>query len=263
MNDVVDASSLEIVRDICSALNKDGHNERFGFFLDATSQNLRGSFPGTPGSTPSFNGDGELVLLEHLLPLRKTGTGHRGLTKKQRMVLAVTLASSVLQLHSTCFSHDWSKRAVSFIRRRPEQPDHAIAVDRPLLVRMFSTPERSSHAAIPTLAAAESKLTLLSLGALFLELHSGETLEDRTAGDASKFLGIDDRTKTLLVCQQWLAEEQEYMSVAWRQAINFALKSYVDLDTDLGEAVFRKAVHDEIVLPLEEDARVFVGSSAA
>ena len=117
--------------------------------------------------------------------------------------------------------------------------------------------------ASPTLVATESKLTLLSLGALFLELHSREALEDRTADEASKFPGIDDGTKTLLVCQKWLAEEQDYISAAWRQAINFALKSYVDLDTDLGEAVFRKAIHNEILLPLEEDARVFVGPSAA
>lgn len=247
----IDAASLQVVRDICSALNQANAHRCVGLLFESENQRLRGSFPGT---WEGLSGDADLVKLEDLLHLGRRGKTYRGLDKPQRLTLAATVMSSILQLHSTCFSLDWSKRAISFMRSKQDQVD----LDRPLLMRVFRQADTSTGDFKST---QQSALALLSLGALMLELHSGETLEERMKLETNPFSCEDAPTVTLAICQKWLEEEWRNLSRAWKQAINFLLMSYVDFHTDLANEAFREKVHDAVLLPLEEDARDFIGSA--
>ena len=250
-----------MVSDLCSSLHRSDPSLRFDCYLDDTGRNLRDiNLTSQSLEQHDSGGDAQLVNLEELLPLRSRSVP-RGLTTKQRVLLAVILASSLLQLHSTAWlEQGWSKRGVSFLRNLRQPLSQSVDVKRPLLLHRFpkETPGGSRTRETNKGAMGESKIALLSLGVLLLELYLGEALESHFPDEASVFTGLDNSWKTLALAKDWLDEETENLSAARQSAISFCLENIVGIKTDLDEPTFRKTVHDELVAPLQE-AKDFFG----
>jgi hypothetical protein len=92
------------------------------------------------------------------------------LTRRQRYLIALTLASSHLQLHSTPWiSSQWSKKDILFLRDS-NNPDK-ILLDQPYISRNFA----------PTPAVSDNPIddqSLSNLDIMLLELCFGTALED-------------------------------------------------------------------------------------
>lgn len=98
---------------------------------------------------------------------------------------------------------------------------------------------------------------MLSLAALLLELHSGETIESRMTTTRANFGSADEDLDKFFACKAWLAEEWDNIPPPWVRAINASLIRYFDQTADIGESGFCQLVHDEIVDPLNEEAKNF------
>lgn len=99
----------------------------------------------------------------------------KGFARRDRLHLAVTLASSVLQLHCTPWlGNDWGTKSIQFIERpgvnHYRQPFVAWRSDQPL-----SSPSK----AVPSILTAIVKNeALFALGVALIELWYGQTLDD-------------------------------------------------------------------------------------
>ncbi|KAH8805200.1 hypothetical protein F5884DRAFT_442575 [Xylogone sp. PMI_703] len=91
------------------------------------------------------------------------------LTRRQRYLIALTLASSHLQLHSTPWiSSQWNKKDIFFLRDK-NNPDK-IHLDQPYISRSFTTN--------PSTSDNPNDHSLSNLGIMLLELCFGIALED-------------------------------------------------------------------------------------
>jgi len=91
------------------------------------------------------------------------------LTRRQRYLIALTLASSHLQLHSTPWiSSQWSKTDILFLRDSTN-PDK-ILLDQPYISRNFAPTQSTSD--------NPNDRSLSNLGIMLLELCFGTALED-------------------------------------------------------------------------------------
>ncbi|KIW78156.1 hypothetical protein Z517_07989 [Fonsecaea pedrosoi CBS 271.37] len=93
------------------------------------------------------------------------------------MLLALTLAISLLQLHDTPWLHEsWSKEGIQFMKTPGAKGEGVSALDvdftKPLISREFFSP---SHDSAKHLRPKEA---LLELGIMLLELWHEKTIED-------------------------------------------------------------------------------------
>jgi hypothetical protein len=108
-------SEYEVIKDICSTIHQTQQGgSGLGLCLDLRGQ-LRGAYP-VDGQNPVFSG--RIITLEELLMGLPLGNGPpRKLTDEDRYILAVTLASSFLQLHRTPWLRNkWSKKDIVFFQ---------------------------------------------------------------------------------------------------------------------------------------------------
>ena len=121
---------------------------------------------------------GETVALSELLN-QSTGIS---LTRRQRYCIALTIASSQLQLQSTPWlGRQWSKNDVVFLRdqKRP----NSILFDRPRLSRSFS---KADDDALDV--ARDGDRSITTLGIVLLELCFGTSLENHPVRQGYPFL---------------------------------------------------------------------------
>ena len=116
----------------------------------------------------------DTISLEKLLSKDSNIT----LTRRQRYLIALTLASSHLQLQSTPWiGSQWSKRDIYFIRNSTHP--HEIRLDQPYISRSFapvSAPRTPSTSTSPLDNSSDHSLS--NLGIMLLELCFGTALED-------------------------------------------------------------------------------------
>ena len=169
------------------------------------------------------------------------------LTRKFRLKLATTLASTALQLQTTPWlNSSWDSNDVLF--------HTGIATD-PYITKGFNSeanqPEDNVKPAGPNPVRNES---IFNLGVLLLELCLGKPLDHfRTPEDSSIF--------TEFCIAKRLAENlAEEASSGYADAVTACI--YCDFgrevkDHSLDNDAFRQAVYDYVVTPLEEDWRHF------
>ncbi|KAK7425124.1 hypothetical protein QQX98_000038 [Neonectria punicea] len=99
----------------------------------------------------------------------------RTLTRRERYLIGLTLASSYLQLKSSPWiHHQWSKRDIVFPRN--EVSPNCIQVDQPYISRHFKDADNAQT--VPTVRLDHNDRTLVSLGIMLLELCFGTALEE-------------------------------------------------------------------------------------
>lgn len=243
---------LNEITELCSILQDHSNaTGRLGFCLDEQGR-LRGIHP--IERLPCIS-DG-IISLQQLLtePPLQRGRPYK-LSTGDCYLLAVVLASSLLQLHETPWiGAGWTRNDISFPKR--EGP-HGIAVDvqRPFVTYTYHSavnlpPEHTikSNDAI----SADDASRLLKLGIMLLEIFSGQTIESRKQEEDLEMSVKPGDVADLCVLRRWLKlkEKEGDISLASKDAIAHLITCFADPRADLGESDFRQSIIDRVMIPL-------------
>ena len=180
---------------------------------------------------------------------RRAGTNARSscyVTRRQRLKIAVILASSILQLQTTeWIDSDWGREDILFRHGLPEQPYISKAFSR--TISEGGKPVEIDGKVSCSPIRNES---LFKLGVLLLELSYGEPLHTLKSPE-------DPPIFTEYAIARRLVEELDgnepsgYVDAA-RACIFCDFGGNVRVQS-LNNQVFRQAVYDNVLVPLEED----------
>ncbi|KAF2115033.1 hypothetical protein BDV96DRAFT_91523 [Lophiotrema nucula] len=257
--------TLQEVKDLCASIQRlHKSSPCIGFSFDS-QKCLRGVYPvDLPAEKPALSkGDGAIVTLEELLatPLSVNGRPLK-LSKKERYALAVTLASSTLQLNSTPWFPDDIK-AKDILFHRTTGP-RLVDIDHP-----YVTPKlvELTKDTIQKPRGFHNKNTvLLGLAIALLELYFGISAEQHQVneGGAPANGHIDSNPWQLCaIAYEWTEMEQENLSAAFLTAVKHCLRCFSDPGASLQDSDFLQAAVEGIVLPLQEELYQFLGKTAA
>ncbi|CAD6579310.1 MAG: hypothetical protein ASARMPREDX12_009125 [Alectoria sarmentosa] len=251
------------IADLCEAVRKahrgtcDGP---LGYLRD--TQDRRHAF--YPSIQPArFSENAETVTLASLLSKSPSsnntdlkGAVSMTLSRLERYSIAVTLASSLLQLYSSPWiGETWSKYDIYFLIAA-EGSTRPILVDKPYITRRFTShsPQSSVISVSEQTGRNASTKSIQALGIMLLELCFGEAIEDQPI--RSRYLGPDGRPNDMTdfcAAQHWLQHDAlgeggpEY-SEAVRRCLFCA---FGPKSTDLEDDELRSAIYSEVVEPLE------------
>lgn len=197
-----------------------------------------------------------LSLLAALKPDATSGT-MKPMSRQDRFTIAVTLASSLLQLHSTPWlTEQWSKSDIVLPTNIPQQR----VLPKPLLQAKFhsSAASNSSQGGSTANARFNAKKALSSLGIMLLELCFGKTIEDHPL--RPQFFGPNNTPNAftnISTAKQWhedvLGELGDDMSDAIRRCLDCSFAPKPNLD----DKEFQEAVLDGVIMPLQDVLKVW------
>lgn len=202
-----------------------------------------------------------IVTLEAILmgldsPSNLGGDG-RLLPRRTRLSIAVTLAHSMLQLHTSPWLNEtWGKRDIYFLQSH----DGHIHSEHPFVIYRFesrnhvkSPQERGYQQSIQRTTSQMCNKSLLSLGILILELWFSESIE--TQPFRKEFLGPTGKENEYTdfnTAQKWqeraLEEAGLDLHSATRRCIYCAFGA---VSQDLEDEELRKAIYEGVIQPLE------------
>jgi hypothetical protein len=251
-------ASLQQVDDLCHTLRvfqRNKSNDCIGLLAAAVT---------TFQILPSWESANQQDLNSKLIPLRSIlhgkDTNLPVLLHGDKLRVAVTLASSVLQLHDTRWlERTWSKNDVFFIQRNNIDAYKKTFILRSLWLNETQETEYKDHNNTPLIR----NTTLFSLGILLIELCLNKPLEQlRTSEDTRWTLGAPTALTDILVVDRILKSGQWFKQASLRYHSATKRCIYCDFGQEkatLDDDGFRQAVYDLVVVPLEEDLMAFEG----
>ncbi|KAI9756017.1 MAG: hypothetical protein M4579_004062 [Chaenotheca gracillima] len=182
----------------------------------------------------------------------------QSLTWKERLHLAVTLASTLLQLHQTPWLNErWSGKDIYFLQTGTGMITSQPYVSQKFLKAPTSAAPNGQSGTSPPRSCNES---VFSLGIVLLELCFNQPLEDRRLpedlGPDGQPNAFTDLSTARRLCTEALQERGPRFGDAVRRCI---FCSFEPRSTDLQDDAFREAVYNNVVIPLEEDLQYFEG----
>lgn len=216
-----------------------------------------------PPRTPSFASEPMRVLsLESLL------TQPKALKKKDRLILGVQLASTVMQLHTTeWLSENWGKRDILFHKESTYGEsggavNSGLAIRRPLIRRIFAP--TGIHSLPPLTIQEPTKpvlvphdQSLFSLGVILLELWYGQRLEDLWIKTDGNGIGCMTDMTNYVTARRLINEISEDAGEKYGDAVRRCIigldRTYASLEAD----DFKNEVHKKVVSPLVENLESF------
>jgi hypothetical protein len=251
----------EEVENLCASIGQlNKSSPCIGFSFDTKSK-LRGAYPVDVVAEKRVAPSGS-VTLEELLSQAPVVNGRPAkLNKKERYSLALTLASSTLQLNATpWFPDQWAAKDILFSRtcseHRPVDLSHPYVTPPPSmdLVGIVNGGGKAR-------GFQNKNTVLLALAIALLELYFGisaqkrqELLNDGGAFNANPWT-------LCAMAYNWADEEQENLSAAFSTAVNHCLRCFNDPGASLQSAEFLQAAVESIVLPLQDELHQFLGTS--
>ncbi|KAL8754301.1 MAG: hypothetical protein Q9199_004445 [Rusavskia elegans] len=170
------------------------------------------------------------------------------LTRKVRLHLAVVLASTALQLHTTPWlDSSWNGKNINF---------HQGALSHPYISKVFTKATQTQpieESSEKTLGPVRNQ-TLFALGILLLELSTGKPLDSFKDPQSSSPFEDFIIARQLL---QRIAEEESSNYLDAAQACIFCNFRGSAKDLDLANDAFRQAFYEDVVVPLEEDLKYY------
>ncbi|KAL8670045.1 MAG: hypothetical protein Q9168_005391 [Polycauliona sp. 1 TL-2023] len=177
------------------------------------------------------------------------------LTRKVRLRLAATLASTALQLHTTPWlDSSWNGQEIKF---------HQGVLSHPYISKQFTKPTRATEPAslgeapVPAMSPIRNQ-TLFALGVLLLELSTGKPLD--SFKDMDNPIPFEDYIVASRLLQTLSEEESANYFEATRACIFCGFRGSTK-DLDLANDAFRQAFYEDVVMPLEEDWRYYCHSA--
>lgn len=247
--------ALNEVNDLCASIQSHKESLCIGFSFDMKSK-LRGAYAVHDvlrTQPPSI----ETISLEQLLDGSPTAQGRRlKLSKKERYSLALTLASSTLQLNATpWFKDQWRAKDIMFYQT--EGGTRSVDINHPYVASRAKDSVALTNGR-PRRGFQNKNAVLLALAIALLELYFGVSaekyreLEEQPAGASNPWA-------LCAMAYEWADEEQEDLSAAFSSAVTHCLKSFNDPSATLQDAEFLQAAVECIVLPLQEELYQFLG----
>ncbi|KAK3937486.1 hypothetical protein QBC46DRAFT_460845 [Diplogelasinospora grovesii] len=248
----LDPAELEVVHNLCSIFERQQKNGSYlGFGLDSKGL-LRGTFQPSKAA-PSFAES--LVSLEDLLFSRSKPW--QPATDEERYILAITLVSSLLQLHSTPWlAAHWSERDILF----PEIAGESRRIDfrHPFVMKTYAEDHINERAESSTVTTATAKSldenkNLLTLAKILLEIRLNSRMVDwRQKQDLGAGM-LPNAARELQNLKEWISQEEGNLSFAFKDAVGYCMKCFADPGTNLRDPLFRQGVIDSVVVPLVEE----------
>lgn len=245
------------IEDLCRKLKQCNNPGYIGFLDDHHHKHYIQVLPST------LPADG--VSLAEILS-RNEGDDQRPvgveLRLRDKYELAVTLATSVLQLHATPWLDEhWSNKDVYFVRKRSESSPASFAYiqkafDPPQVAIAKSRANSSSEPAAPSSISRPMvrNETIFALGVSLIELSLGRTLasfqQEADLGPNGEHSFITDwRIANRLLKEKIVFSEGDRYTKTVHRCINCI---FDPLDPSLENAAFRQAFYDNAVVPLKE-----------
>ena len=242
----------ERIESLCRAMLEPLNLPYLGIIVDDQKKQHRISITKASHSTDTLR----TVSLKSLLA--------RGLPgKKDRLILGVKLASSLLQVHNTPWlAESWGSPDVLFITK-----DDNPLLDKPWFSRRFPSPTCTILPRQSTgepLCAEVRNQSIFALGVVLIELWFGKTLENLREmidlGPRGEVNAITEFATTRRLSEAIYREAGEWYGDAVRRCI------YCDFNqrcTSLDTETLKEAVHHGVVLPLESHLSLFCGGKAS
>lgn len=184
------------------------------------------------------------VSLESLL----TEKIHLPLVVKRR--LALILAKSLLQFHEGLWhSREWSKEQINFFHKSADHLDY----QRPYVTTRFDTPPSVSK--VPDLSIHHRNVSILALGILLIEIHTGNSIEFyRSPQDLTN--GHEVNVNTDWMVADRVVKSLDDCSLGYRGAIQACLDTpwvAAGHKVDLEDSIVINGVYEDIIQPLEDE----------
>ncbi|KFY40407.1 hypothetical protein V495_05451 [Pseudogymnoascus sp. VKM F-4514 (FW-929)] len=186
----------------------------------------------------------------------------RTLSRKDRMSLALILASSFVQLEATQWIQEsWGKEDIVFDRAADAPEDSSVDLSKPYILHSI---EKQAGDKKPRLSQKSQNYSLASLGILLLELSTGQSFEQHLSRiKAQSSAGLEESIERLVKvseARKWLISVQDDLSSGFYGAIWHCIGTYLGQESGTNEDVYRQAVLDQVVLPLQDDLLSFLGT---
>lgn len=211
-----------------------------------------------------FSENAETVTLSSLLSKSTSGsdlhqtstmrTISMTLSRLERYSIAVTLASSLLQLsRSPWIEETWSKNDIHFYVAAEGSP-RPIVVDKPYVTRKFSSnsPQSSMTSVTEQTGRKDSTKSIQALGIMLLELCFGEAIQDQSVRSEYLTNGQpNDMTDFCTAHHWWQHDALGEGGLEYCEAIRRCLFcAFGPRSTDLDDDELRAAIYNEVVEPL-------------
>jgi len=249
------------VKDLCASIQQLYKSSPcIGFSFDTESK-LRGAFPVDTAAEKRVAPSG-FVTLEELLNRPPVVNGRPAkLSKKERYGLALTLASSTLQLNATpWFPDQWASKDIFFPRTYIGH--RLVDVDHPYVAPSQLTGSETTVKGAGKPRGFQNKNTvLLALAVALLELYFGVSAQKHHELEHDGEAFTANPWTLCAMAYEWADEEQENLSAAFSTAVNHCLRCFSDPGASLQSAEFLQAAVESIVLPLQDELYQFLGKS--
>jgi hypothetical protein len=240
---VVDRSTLRHLENICPSLSNlpFGAKGCLGFVLD---ENMKfwGTYPVDRQLQLEVNQN--WLSLEALLSQTPSTNQPRALNKRECLYLAVNLASSLLQLHTTPWlPENWCNKSIHF--------PTPVNVQQPYVIIQLG----DSTAAQDGQVRFVLNPYLVSLGIILLELSERKSFHEWLKGRQNTTLP-DNVIGKATIAWDWFDEACWNMSEEYAIAVQYCLKSSfipVQATKTLSDEGFREAVYRDIVSRLQRE----------
>ncbi|KAI4206281.1 MAG: hypothetical protein LQ346_001177 [Caloplaca aetnensis] len=245
------------ISDLCSTLRSRRSSESsLGYFKDAHQRRYSLSLAGPPQD--KFADVQKITTLENILGKKDPTVGQAILLRRSRLAIAVTLAHSMLQLHTGPWLHEsWGKKDVYFLQDQKNN----IHTEQPFLVRQFCTGDTEPEIASKTTSRG-CNTSLLSLGILILELWFNERIEAQPFYKQYQDQeGKDNEYTAFNAAQKWQEQAMEEAGLDLHNPTRRCIYcAFGAASQDLEDEELRRAVYSEVVQPLEKLHSRFEGS---
>jgi hypothetical protein len=235
------------ITDICSAIGLAECSKKHIVFVLAEGQPMAMLHPPGKAFVPC-----ELTKTITLKDLLSPNSNHPRygplLAWKFRMMLALNLASSLLQLLQTRWLQSaWSKEVIYFPLQHNTQH---VDVSRPFVPHSFDPALKT----LPPGPGAEPKEALLELGIMLLEIWHEITLESRfslTEPPASHYLRLS-------LALEWLDDAANPLPDLYDKAVNHCVRRFIGGDSRLSkwdDMKLWKGICEDVIEPLSKNCK--------
>lgn len=256
--------TLQEVKDLCASIRRLHKSSPWiGFSLDSKTKLLRGVYPVDTPIDHCIKSN-HIITLEELLTKPPLVNGRPAkLSKKERYRLAVTLASSALQLNSTpWFPDQWSAKDILF--HKTSAGPRLVDIEHPYVASKLDEQAKVLTNGQKPRGFQNKNTILLALAVALLELYFGIPAEHCPPREHAAPDGGPIGSNPWALCAiayEWAETEQENLSAAFSNAVNHCLRCFSDPSSSLKDAEFLQAAVESIVLPLQDELYQFLGKT--
>ncbi|KAF8453578.1 hypothetical protein BDZ91DRAFT_748922 [Kalaharituber pfeilii] len=245
-------SNNEVLACLCSAVHtasvEQQHQRCIGVLSNTSNDKVRVC----PRSGQDLKLQSKILVSLRTLLTGKVQIKIKELSGRSKLKLAVLLASSVMQLHETNWLNDlWSSHDIYFQQDASGEVDlHRGFVQRVFHARtdecVFSNADKDDWM---NLEIGCNKM-LFSLGIVLLEIFYWKP-----------FPAIQDQKPAAEMIVSLFPKIFNNIGFPYGLAVKFCLHGLNTVESDLTRESFKTAVHENIVIPLEEQLKIFCGVS--